>query len=76
MTARLHLTVSKPPKRTGIHTHQVAMNTYQVIYRLNVDEDSYHFIKADDAEAAAYNALDFVQIHKYKLLDVKRIKFR
>ena len=53
------------------------MKTYQVIYRLKADDiyRSHHFIEAEDDESAAFNALDFVKIHKYNLLDVKRIDF-
>lgn len=54
------------------------MTTYQVIYRLNKDDiyRSHHFIKADSDEDAAYEALDFVKIHKYNLLDVKKVYFQ
>ena len=54
---------------------RLAMNTYQVIYRLKEDDlyRSHHFIKADCDEDAAYVALDFAKTHKYSLLDVKKI---
>ena len=52
------------------------MNTYQVIYRLKKDDiyRSWHFIKADTDEDAAYEALDFAKTHKYSLLDVKKVE--
>lgn len=56
---------------------RLAMNTYQVIYRLK-DSDiyrSHHFIKAECDEDAAYEALDFARTHKYSLLDVKKVHF-
>ena len=60
------------------------MNTYQVIYRqkpnawVDFDNHTKHhiFIKANTDEDAAYEALDFVEAHKYNLLDVKRIYFK
>ena len=47
------------------------MNTYQVIYRLPDEQKHWFFIKADDDEYAAYEALDFAKSHNYNLLDVK-----
>lgn len=51
------------------------MHTYQVVYRLKESDiyRSHHFIKADSDEDAAYEALDFVNTHKYSLLDVKKV---
>ena len=73
---RLRLTVSKPPEKDRQYTLiRLAMNTYQVIYRLKNDDvyRSHHFIKADCDEDAAYEALDFAKSHKYSLLDVKKV---
>ena len=50
----------------------LAMNTYQVVYRLKDDDvyRSWHLIKAKTDEDAAYEALDFTKLHKYVLIDV------
>ncbi len=50
------------------------MNTYQVIYRLPDEEKHWFFIKANDDENAAYDALDWTNTHNYNLIDVRRIK--
>ena len=56
------------------------MTLYQVIYRekpnawVDFDDHTKHslFIKADNDEDAAYQALDWTKIRKYNLLDVRK----